>query len=144
MSDNGGPASPRPCRTCHSEFVPKQYQIIKGDYQCPACKRNRQNAANEGKDFSPIAKVRYALRKDAISAYFKKKKEDPAYVEKRRARRLLAYAVEKGEVVKAPCVDCGSIRSEAHHDDYAKPLEVTWLCRKCHARRERYANQAAV
>lgn len=31
------------------------------------------------------------------------------------------------------CSNCGSdILVEAHHNDYSKPFEVVWLCRKCH------------
>lgn len=29
---------------------------------------------------------------------------------------------------KLPCVKCGNIKSQAHHEDYSKPLKVTWLC----------------
>jgi len=34
--------------------------------------------------------------------------------------------------MRRPCTVCGAMKSEAHHEDYSKPLEVTWLCRTCH------------
>ncbi len=49
-----------------------------------------------------------------------------------------AYAREyqkREKLVPQPCADCGSPETEKHHHDYAKPLEVMWLCRKCHLQR---------
>jgi hypothetical protein len=42
----------------------------------------------------------------------------------------------KGRVhLRHRCKYCGSSRNvDAHHEDYDKPLEVTWLCRSCHAK----------
>ena len=54
--------------------------------------------------------------------------------EKKRAHRLVAEAIARGHLVKpSACEACGrEIRLDAHHDDYAKPLDVRWFCRKCH------------
>lgn len=52
-----------------------------------------------------------------------------------KANNAVAAAVKKGELIKIPCEVCGEIKSEAHHEDYEKPLEVRWLCRKHHRQR---------
>lgn len=41
-------------------------------------------------------------------------------------------AVVRGKLVKLACEVCGNTKSEAHHADYSKPLDVMWLCRKHH------------
>lgn len=38
----------------------------------------------------------------------------------------------RGLLPKQPCARCGSKKAEKHHEDYTKPLEVRWLCRRCH------------
>jgi hypothetical protein len=55
--------------------------------------------------------------------------------EKRAAHWALGRAVRDGKVQKLPCAFCGEAENlEAHHHDYSKPLDVTWLCRPCHRR----------
>lgn len=52
---------------------------------------------------------------------------------RRRAHVLSGCAIAKGELVRQPCETCGSRRYvEAHHDDYAQPLSVRWLCKSHH------------
>ena len=51
---------------------------------------------------------------------------------KKWARAKLRTNVARGKIVKLPCEKCGNQKSEGHHEDYSKPLEVIWLCRKCH------------
>jgi len=56
---------------------------------------------------------------------------------KRNANQKLARAVLRGIVIrKYSCEKCESdLIVEAHHEDYNKPLEVIWLCSKCHHKR---------
>ena len=51
---------------------------------------------------------------------------------KSQARTRVAKAIASGKLVPAPCAVCGGQPTEAHHDDYSKPLEVTWLCKEDH------------
>lgn len=81
------------------------------------------------------------LRKEK-KYYLKHKKE---IVEKRNvwyhknkdkasAHNAVKVALYKGLLVRKPCEVCGSIKSQAHHPDYSKPLEVKWLCILHHMR----------
>lgn len=54
---------------------------------------------------------------------------------KRGASTMVGNAVRDGKLTKPKnCSQCGvePERLHGHHDDYAKPLEVRWLCPKCH------------
>lgn len=48
------------------------------------------------------------------------------------ASRALNNALRSGRVEKKPCVVCGNIKSEGHHEDYNTWYDVIWLCRKHH------------
>ena len=41
-------------------------------------------------------------------------------------------AIRHGLLVPEPCEVCGETKVDAHHDQYDRPLEVRWLCRKHH------------
>lgn len=52
--------------------------------------------------------------------------------EKYRAYCMVNDAVRHGRLIKKPCVICGKPKTEAHHEDYNRPLDVVWLCREHH------------
>jgi hypothetical protein len=59
-------------------------------------------------------------------------KENPAGY---RAHNILNGAINRGKIIKEPCVLCGTTEHvHGHHKDYAQPLDVVWLCAKCHHR----------
>lgn len=56
--------------------------------------------------------------------------------EKAHARYEVRGAIEKGFLVRPDiCTLCGRDGMIfAHHSDYSDPLNVDWLCRKCHGK----------
>lgn len=59
---------------------------------------------------------------------------------KNAAHSLIYLAIKQGVLKKEKCRDCERIETEAHHNDYTKPLEVIWLCR-FHHRLEKHKSQ---
>lgn len=49
-----------------------------------------------------------------------------------RAHQIVAAAKRSGALTRQPCEVCGEHTVDAHHDDYDRPLDVRWLCRKHH------------
>ena len=83
------------------------------------------------------AAKRRARTAAATKRYRERLKSSPKYEQhkhRQHARQLLKVAINKGDVQRAEqCSECaGTIRIEAHHDDYSQPLAVRWLCRACH------------
>jgi hypothetical protein len=69
--------------------------------------------------------VRRAIKK----CYYKFKK-------KSSARHKVWEAIKKGKLIRLPCEKCGNPKSQAHHEDYSKPLKVMWLCPMHHYEHE--------
>jgi hypothetical protein len=57
---------------------------------------------------------------------------------KRAAHQAVSNAVRDGRLIRQPCEVCGAEKTQAHHDDYSKPLDVRWLCTKHHAEWHRH------
>jgi len=51
-----------------------------------------------------------------------------------RARKALIYAIATGKIKRPKtCEDCGKkCKPHGHHEDYSKPMVVSWLCSGCH------------
>jgi hypothetical protein len=81
------------------------------------------------------ARERYIKTESGKAA---KKRATKKWVEKstikRAAHILIGNRLRDGKITKQPCEVCGSTyRIHAHHDDYAKPLDVRWLCSAHHS-----------
>lgn len=76
------------------------------------------------------ARFRTTHRKAKVLEYQRTRRaRDP---EKNRARQLVNDAVRSGKVTKTACEMCSNPKVQAHHTDYSKPLDVQWLCFRCH------------
>jgi len=69
---------------------------------------------------------------------------------KHKAQRILQTGLQTGWFKKPEyCEKCGNkTKIQGHHENYKRPYEISWLCRKCHAKadkkrreREGYQNQ---
>ena len=56
------------------------------------------------------------------------------YPNARKAHKIFSYAIKSNKITRGDsCEQCSSrTRIEGHHDDYNFPLDVRWLCCKCH------------
>ncbi len=99
----------------------------------------------------PNAKERTEQHKERISLFgeTQKKKYNQQKREwskrnrhKTSAQNKAARAVMKGDIIRsATCEQCGATgKLHGHHPDYAKPLEIIWLCPTCHGAEHKNIN----
>ena len=53
------------------------------------------------------------------------------FPERKNAHSKVYRAMKNGVLIRQPCFICGD-KSEAHHPDYSRPLDVVWLCPSHH------------
>ena len=109
--------------------------------QCKACV-NRYHRELRAK--KPGHYIDYSRR-----YYRKHSTEIIRYEQARRASMQVRYAannavnnaIRDGKLERQPCEVCGKPNAHGHHEDYSKPLDVNWLCRRHHADRHRALRQ---
>lgn len=135
------------CSWCGAPFSPAKFHP-RQKYCRPACSRdswlaaNREEMLRKKRTTSRIitesrkASVKrynenHAARHIASNAAWRSKNKH-----KQKAHAAVAGAIKSGKLIKLPCW-CGNTMSQAHHEDYSKLLEVTWLCQKHHKQEHR-------
>jgi hypothetical protein len=110
---------------------------------CLGCERKRQREKS----------YRYRDRIKAYTDRYRKTKRGLEVTAKYQARTYakyqeagkwkvwaaVKYAISNGRLQRtAACQKCTTEgKVSAHHEDYSKPLDVVWLCRKCHDAKHR-------
>ncbi len=111
------------CRKCGKDKTIPFSPASKFDSYCRDCNTIR------ARRYRKTAKGKEIIKR--ISA-----RSSSKYPEKTRARTCLNRAISKGYIVKPSiCTMCESKdkKLDGHHEDYSKPLDVIWMCRKCHS-----------
>lgn len=121
-------------------------EFYKGRRQCKKCILERSyDWQSKNPHRVAAARRKYnAKRKDKQNAYYKEwyrkngRKRDPLKV---AAHKIIYLAIRSGRISRpSSCEECGrDVKIEAHHDDYLKPLDVLWLCNRCHRKKHQGA-----
>jgi hypothetical protein len=116
------------CKECYCAVVRKyrkdniekvlDYDRLRANLPHRVEARLNYSKTTEGKKAGNKAKVRWA----------------ESNLVKRAASTIVGNAVRYGKLIKP--VNCSTCNKEArlhgHHDDYAYPMVVRWLCSECH------------
>lgn len=103
------------CKLCTKKDVKKRYEN-------PIFRKRIEKYESE--------RFKRPERKEQLARY--RKEKNKKFPNKYRARTKLNHAVRDGHIERLPCEKCGEPKSDGHHRDYRKPLDVKWLCRRCH------------
>jgi ribosomal protein S27AE len=131
------------CKKCGIEK--QESDFYKNDRTCKECRKAmvRENRAKNIDYYREYDRLR-ANNLDRIQARKEYQRKNPERInriksewrkrnrEKSRAHRLVYYYIKKGDLTPKPCEKCGNSKTEAHHEDYSKPLDIIWLCDSCH------------
>lgn len=111
------------CKECNKKDTHDHY-ITKREYYAEKRRERRQDPKRKRKHLDTIRKYRLA---------------NP---DKYKAQSAVNNALRSGKLTRQPCEQCGDVKSQGHHDDYSKPLDVRWLCFTHH--REHHGQQVTI
>ena len=104
-------------------------RCIKGKHKTECSKCSKPLEINR------LGKYRYCLSCHNEYMRNNRKKHSELSDEQRlkaNCRSYLNTYIKRGVINKQPCIICNNMNTEAHHEDYTKPLNVIWMCRECH------------
>lgn len=113
----------RVCKKCGK--TKPLHMMAKKDSKSPYYRHECQKCFNRRHHEYHFGTERYRAYRAAGE---RKRRARPEMKPKIRAYGMVRRALKTGKLVRGKCEVCGSLETEAHHDDYAKPLDVRWLC----------------
>lgn len=125
-------AGMKACSQCKRELPLDAFALRKPGWdvrqsQCQECQRAIM-AKWSKTERGEAAKVAFRERHPGYDSGFRER-----YPLKLKCHRVFAQAKKRGAIIPQPCEVCGEPKVHGHHPDYAKPLDVMWLCVDHHA-----------
>lgn len=115
-----------------------------GTGKCKACHKVQmaEYRANNKQKINALAATPYYVEARRIyqagagrvAANEASKRHRNAYPKRAKAKSMISHAIRDGKIVRPnSCETCGSDGTpQGHHCDYNRPMDVMWLCIKCH------------
>ena len=124
------------CKRCGEEkTLDNFFHIIKGNLYSPRCKpchnafcaeyRRTEKHKETYKKWSKTKRGKEVIKNRIINWRIKNKL-------KRNAQTTVSNAIRDKRLFRKPCIICNSLKVEAHHPDYSRPFQITWLCKPHH------------
>lgn len=119
-----------PCEQCARYFAAPVTEILRGRYRfCSWDCTTQWTVATGAQQGENNGNWKGGVSNDNMRYRNRQKERHPI---EEAARKAVASAVRAGRIARQPCEVCGATPAQGHHDDYAKPLDVRWLCRRHH------------
>lgn len=104
-----------------------------GDGYLGKCKECTKLDATNNRNKNIELYREYDRKRGNRQGYVYTKEYRERFKNKYKATSLVNYSIKTGKLYPEPCVVCGTTKNIcAHHDDYAKPLNVRWMCSAHH------------
>ena len=108
-------------------------------YHCIDCARRRIKAVRQTPEHRAWLDDYKIRNRDKIVAKMRRYRQRHGLTRggtRRPAHDIVAAAIKAGTLIRPKkCEHCLKLRRvQAHHDNYDKPLDVRWLCQRCHSR----------
>jgi hypothetical protein len=117
--------------------------------KCKECTKKDSDDNFKRKMLDPVWQVKErerqrlkeAKRRDSGLVKKYKKATIPFKQRKEKYGEYLS-AIQCGKLTPMPCEVCGKQKTQGHHEDYSKPLDVVWLCVRHHQDRHIHLRNA--
>ena len=138
----------RICGRCHQEKPLEGFHLNKNNplgraYWCKEC-FNTYNKLSHRKAHRPkpgtTRKWRQSKKGRATLERYKESHAEDDNI-RHKANVAIARLVKKGVIKKMPCEICGFEKTEAHHPDYSRLIEIVWLCQSHHYKANRESKE---
>jgi len=122
-----------------SDFYPHKRMADGHLNKCIKCTKADAKARREAKKKDPEWMIKERAR---CRVKFAKYRADGRYKKYPRAKYPMPSAnkqsdaaIRTGKIKRLPCEICGKTDAQGHHEDYAKPMDLKFLCARHHADR---------